>query len=140
MHVRSHTTLVSVCSRTDNMSFLDIKYPAERATLVKEYVTAMKTVKRRNMANRKLKLAIGDELQALFHHIVSATKQAVEETMKELEPMKKTLTDIDGALAVQRATGDRRPLEESKRKSASRPRAYNDTDRTFVFSRQKLDM
>ena len=77
------------------MSFLDIDDPAERA---KEYVTAMKTVKQRNMANRELKLAIVDELQTLFHPIVNATKQAAEETRKELEPMKKTLTDIDGAL------------------------------------------
>ena len=80
------------------MSFLDIKDPAERATLVEVYVTAMKTVKQRNMAKRDLKLAIGDELQTLFHPIVNATKQAAEETRKELEPMKKTLADIDGAL------------------------------------------
>ena len=84
------------------MLFLDIKDPAERATLVKEYVKAMKTVKQRNTANRKLKLAIGDELQTLFHPIVSATKQAAEETRKELEPMKKTLTDIDAALNRER--------------------------------------
>ena len=80
-----------------NISFLDIKDPAERAPLVKEYVTSMKTVKQRNMANQELKLAIGDELQILFHPIVNATKQVAEETRKELEPMK-TLTDIDGAL------------------------------------------
>ena len=80
------------------MSFLDIKDPAERATLVKEYVTAMKTVKQRNMTKREMKLAIGDELQTLFHPIVNATKQAAEETRKELEPMKKKLSDIDGAL------------------------------------------
>ena len=80
------------------MSFLDIKDAAERATLVKEYVTAMKTVKQRNMMKRELKLAIGDELQTLFHPIVNATKQAAEETRKELEPMKKNLSDIDGAL------------------------------------------
>ena len=84
------------------MSFLDIKDPAESATQVKEYVTAMKTVKQRSMANRESKLAIGDELQTLFHPIVNATKQAAEETRKELESMKKTLTDIDGALAAQR--------------------------------------
>ena len=82
------------------MSFLDIKDPAERATLVKEYVTAMKTVKQRNMANRETTLAIGDKLQTLFHPIVNATKQAAEETRKELEPMKKTLADIDGALKL----------------------------------------
>ena len=80
------------------MSFLDIKDPAERATLVKEYVTAMKTVKQRNMVNRELKLAVGDDLQTLFHPIVNATKQSAEETRKELELMKKTLSDIDGAL------------------------------------------
>ena len=45
--------------------------------------------------------------------------------------MKKTLTDIDGALAVQRATVDRPPLEGSKEKSASKPRSYDQTDRTF---------
>ena len=58
----------------------------------------MKTVKQRNMMKRELKLAIGDELQTLFHPIVNAAKQAAEETRKELEPMKKTLADIDGAL------------------------------------------
>ena len=66
--------------------------------IVKEYVTAMKTVKQRNMMKRELKLATGDELQTFFHPIVNATKQVAEETRKELEPMKKTLVDIDGAL------------------------------------------
>ena len=61
------------------MSFLDMKDPAKRATLVKEYVTAMKSVKQRNMVNREMKLAIGDELQTPF---VNATKQAAEETRK----------------------------------------------------------
>ena len=79
------------------LSFLDIKDRAERATLVKEYVTAMKTVKQRNMMmKREMKRAIGDELQTLFHPIVNATKQA--ETRKELEPMKNKLSDIDGDL------------------------------------------
>ena len=86
------------------MSFLDIKDPSKRATLVKEYVTAIKTVKQRNMVNREMKLAIGDEQQTLFHPIVNATRQAAEETRKELAPMKKTLMDIDGALVAQGAT------------------------------------
>ena len=60
------------------MSFRDINDPAKRATLVKEYVTTMKTVKQRNM-----KLAIGDELQTLFYLIVNATKQVTDETRKE---------------------------------------------------------
>ena len=98
-------------------------------TLVKEYVTAMKTVKQRNITNRELKLAIGDELQTLFYPTVNATKQAAEETRKELEPMKKKLADNDGA--VQRAT----PLEEEE--SACKPRAYNQTDRTFGFYRRE---
>ena len=80
------------------MSFLDINDPAERVTLVKEYVTAMKTVKQRNMMKREMKLAIGDELRTLFDPIVNETKQAAEETRKELEPMRKPLADIDGAL------------------------------------------
>ena len=50
------------------------------------------------MAKQELELAIGDELQTLFHPIVNATKQEAEETRKELEPMKKTLTDINVAL------------------------------------------
>ena len=82
------------------MSFLDIKDLSERATLVKEYITAMKRVKQRNMVNREMKLPIVDELQTLFHPIVNATKQAAEETRKELAPTRKTLTDIDGALAA----------------------------------------
>ena len=59
------------------------------------------------MVNREMNLAIGGELQTLFHPIVNATNQAPEETRKELAPMKKTLTDIDGALAAQRV--DARP-------------------------------
>ena len=73
------------------MSFLDIKDSAKRATLVKEYVTAKKTVKKHNMANREMKLVIGDELQTLFHPIVNATKQAAE----EFSPMKKTFTFME---------------------------------------------
>ena len=45
-----------------------------------------------------MKLAIGDEPQTLFHSIINATKQAVEETRKEIASMKKALTDIDRAL------------------------------------------
>ena len=60
----------------------------------------MKTVKQRNMTKCEMKVAIGDELQILFHPIANATKQAAEETRKELAPMKKALTDIDGELAA----------------------------------------
>ena len=76
------------------------------------------------MVNREMKLAIGDELQTLFHPIVNATGQAAEETRKELAPMKKTLTGIDGALTAQRATD-------------ARPQLDNNTDATFgLFQRQ----
>ena len=112
-HFLPHTTSVRVCSRTGNMSFLDMKDPTERATLVKGYVTAMKTVKQHYMVNREMKLAIGDALLTLFHPIVNATKQAAEETRKELAPMKKTLTDIDGALTAQRAADARPPLDKN---------------------------
>ena len=37
-------------------------------------------------------------MQTLFRPIVNATKQAAEETGRELAPMKKKLADIDGAL------------------------------------------
>ena len=71
----------------------------------------MKIVKRRNMENREMKLAIGNELQTLFYPIVNTTtKQSAEETMK------KALTDIDGALlarrAVPEATGLDPPLDK----------------------------
>ena len=83
----------------------------------------MKTVKQRNMVNREMKLPIGDELQTLFHPIGNTTKQAAEETRKELEPMEKTLTDIGGALAAQRSTD-------------AKPQPGN-TDATFgLFQRQ----
>ena len=77
------------------MPFLDINDQSKRAALVKEYVTAMKTVKQRNMVNREMKLAIGEEVQTFFHTIVNATKQAAaEETRKELALMKKTLMEL----------------------------------------------
>ena len=53
------------------------------------------------MVNGEMKLAIGKELQTLFHPIVSATKQAAEKTAEELVPVKKALEDIDGALKAQ---------------------------------------
>ena len=84
---------------SSNMSFLDIKNPTKKTALVDEYVAAMKTLKQRNIANREMKLEIGDELQTLFHPIVNVTKQAAEETRKGLAPMKKALTDIDGTLS-----------------------------------------
>ena len=57
------------------------------------------------MVNREMKLAIGDELQNLFHPFVNAIKQAAEETRKALAPMKKT--DIEVAFTAQRV--DARP-------------------------------
>ena len=59
------------------------------------------------MVNREMKQAIGAELQTLLHPIVNPTKQVAEEIRKELAPMKKTLTDIDGALTAQRGTDAR---------------------------------
>ena len=84
----------------------------QRKDLVKEYGTVMKKVKQCNMANREIELAIGEELQTLFHPIVNATKQAAEESRKELESMKKTLADIDGALTAQRVEA-RPPLSKN---------------------------
>ena len=49
-----------------------------------------------------------------FHPIVNATKQVAEETRKELAPMKKALTDIDGALIAQRfETHSKTPLNRN---------------------------
>ena len=75
----------------------------------------MKTFKQRNMVNREMKLAIVDKLQTLFHPIVNTTKQAAEETRKDLAPMKKALTDIDCALAAQRVEA---PSKTSLNKNA----------------------
>ena len=103
IYMRERPNAVSVCmnNSSNSMSFLNIKDPAKRMALVDEYVKAMKTVQRRNMVNREMKLAIGEELQTLFHPIVSATKQAAEKTAKELVPVKKALEDIDGPLKQQ---------------------------------------
>ena len=60
-----------------------------------------------------MKLPIGDEPQIIFYPIVNATKQAAEETRKELAPVKKTLTDIDGALTAQRTTDGRPSLNKN---------------------------
>ena len=56
---------------------------------IDQYVKAMKTVRQRNMANREMKLAMGEELQTLLHPIVSATRQAAEKTAEELATVKK---------------------------------------------------
>ena len=91
------------------MLFLGIKDPTKRTALVDEYVKAMKTVRRRNMVNHEMKLAIGEELQTHFHPIVSATKQDAEKTVEESAPVKKALEDIDGTLKAQQRTIARPP-------------------------------
>ena len=118
------------------MSFLDIRDPAKRATLVKEYVTSMKTVKQRNMVNREMKLAIGDELQTLFHPIVNATKQAAEEAWKEPAPMKKTLTDISRAL---NHTAESPPEDyDFTFEASSKPLDDDSNDITFRIYTEKM--
>ena len=76
MRERHSAVSVCMCNSSNSMSFLDIKDSAKRMALVDEYVKAMKPVGQRNMVNRETKLAVGEELQTLFHPIVSATKQA----------------------------------------------------------------
>ena len=104
--MRERPSAGSVCVRSNssNMSFLDIKDPTKRTALADEYVKAMKTVRRRNMVNREMKLAIGEELQTLFYPIVSATKPAAEKTLEELAPVKKALEDVGGTLKAQQRT------------------------------------
>ena len=89
------------------MSFLNINDPTKRTALVDEYVKAMKT------AQREMKLAIGEELETLFHPIVSETKQAAEKTVEELAPVRKALEDIDGTLKAQQRTIARPPPPSS---------------------------
>ena len=101
MRERPNVVSVCTCNSSNSMSFLDIKDPAKRTALVDEYVKVMKTVRRRNMVNREMKLAIGEELQTLFYPIVIATKQAAEKTAEQLVPVKNALEDIDGALNAQ---------------------------------------
>ena len=75
------------------------------------------------MANREMKPVIGNELLTHFHPIVNATKQAAEEIRKELAPMKKALTNNDGALTAQRVEApSKTPL--------------NKTDTTGIHKRQ----
>ena len=121
---------ISLCSSTGNMPLLDIKDPAKRVSLVQEYVTAMKNVKQRNMVDREMKLAIGDELQTFFQSIVNATKQAAEETSKELAPMRKTLTDNNGALAARR-------VEAHSKTPPSKTQPRKNADTTFGVHRKQ---
>ena len=106
VYMRERPDAVSVCmyASSNSMSFLEIQDPTKRMALVDEYVKSMKTVRQRNMVNRVMKLAIGEELQTLFHPIISTTEQASERTAEELVPVKKALEDIDGTLKAQRRT------------------------------------
>ena len=79
------------------MSFPDIKNPARRDELVKEYVDAMQTVRKRNMHTREEKLAIGEELNTLFKPVVKATEKAASENRKEMEELRGALNPIDFA-------------------------------------------
>ena len=85
IYMRERPSVVSVCkcNSSNSMSFLVIKDPAKRTALIDEHVKSMETIRRRNMVNREMKLAIGEELQTLFHLMVSATKQAAEKTAEE---------------------------------------------------------
>ena len=98
MRERHGAVSVCVCNSSNSMSFLDINDPTKRMALVDEYVKAMKTIRQRSMVNREMKLAIGEDLQTLFHPIVSATKLAAEKTVEEMVPVKYALEDIDGTM------------------------------------------
>ena len=87
IYMRERPGALSVSMSNSSNKFLDIKDLAKRTALVDEYVKVIITVLQRNMANREMKLAIGEELQTLFHPIVSATKQAAEKTAEELAPV-----------------------------------------------------
>ena len=80
------------------MSFLDIENPARRNELVKEYVDAMHTVRKRNMHTREEKLAIGEELNTLFKPVVQATEKAASENKKEMEELRGALKPTDFAV------------------------------------------
>ena len=84
------------------------------------------------MMKWEMKLAIGDELQTLFHPIVNATKQAAEETRKELEPMKNKLSDIDEALKV-----NMHGITHGTLKSVASHRPGKNLDTTFGIYRRK---
>ena len=75
-------------------SFLDIKNPARRNELVKEYVNAMQTVRKRNMHTREEKLSIGVELDTLFRPVVQATEKAASENKKEMEELRGALNPV----------------------------------------------
>ena len=114
MRERPSSGSVCKCNSSNSMSFLDIKDRAKRTALVHEYVKVMKTVHQCNMVNREMKLAIGEEIYTLFHPIVSATKQAAENTAEELVPVKKASEDIDGALKSQQQHTIPPPLPPQK--------------------------
>ena len=70
---------------------MSFKNPARRNELVKEYVDAMQTARKRNMHTREEKLAIGEELDTLFKPVVQATERAASENKKEMEELRGAL-------------------------------------------------
>ena len=77
------------------MSFLDIKDPAERATLAKEYVTAMKTVKQRNMANRELKVVGLDDDHLCVEGEKYNLTPGIDALITHRQPEREDYTDDD---------------------------------------------
>ena len=65
--------------------------------MVKEYVDAMQTVRKRNMHTREEKLAIGEELDTLFKPVIQATEKAASENKKEMEELRGALNPVDFA-------------------------------------------
>ena len=104
MRERPSVASICMCTSSNNVSFRDIKDPAKRTALVDEYGKAMKTARQRNIVNREMKLAVGEELHTLFHPIISATKQVAKKAAEVLVHVKKALEDIDGALEAPQHT------------------------------------
>ena len=65
--------------------------------MVKGYVDAMHTVRKRNMHTREEKLAIGEELNTRFKPVVQATEKAASKNKKEMEELRGALNPIDFA-------------------------------------------
>ena len=71
------------------MSFIDIKDPSKRDKIVKDYISTIHRIQKRNENQKALGLEQRADLEQTFDPIIKATEKSTEEIVKKLEEPKK---------------------------------------------------
>ena len=84
--------------RMHTMSFLKIKDPKKRDSIVADYIDTQKRIQQRNLDERVMSLTHEEDLQNMFKPVINAAEKASTSIKKELAPIQNNLSDLNNNL------------------------------------------